>query len=140
MPCGLAAERLRGSALTHRDWIMADGERGRLRQRWRELFAEFDVVVCPAMPSPAFPHDHTEQWSRRVAIDGSSHDYADQLVWAGVASAPGLPATVLPIGASPTGLPIGAQVIGPMFEDRTSIRFAELVEHHVGGFTPPPLD
>jgi Asp-tRNA(Asn)/Glu-tRNA(Gln) amidotransferase A subunit family amidase len=58
----------------------------------------------------------------------------------GVASLPGLPATVLPIGASPAGLPIGAQVIGPTFEDRTPIHFAELVKRHLGGFTPPPLD
>ena len=137
---GPAAERTRGSALTHRDWILADGERARLRQRWRELFAAFDVVVCPGMPTPAFPHDHTDPLHRRVTIDGASHDYGDQLVWAGVATAPGLPATVLPIGASAAGLPIGAQVIGPMFEDRTPIRFAELVEHEFGGFTPPPLD
>jgi len=92
------------------------------------------------MPTPAFPHDHTDPLHRRVTIDGASHDYGDQLVWAGVATAPGLPATVLPIGASAAGLPIGAQVIGPMFEDRTPIRFAELVEHEFGGFTPPPLD
>jgi amidase len=35
---------------------------------------------------------------------------------------------------------IGAQVIGPMFADRTTLRFAELVERDFGGFTPPPLD
>jgi amidase len=57
-----------------------------------------------------------------------------------VATAPGLPATALPIGTSETGLPIGAQVIGPMFFDRTPLRFAELVERDFGGFTPPPLD
>ena len=73
-------------------------------------------------------------------IDGAWHDYADQLVWAGVASVPGTPATVLPIGTSEGGLPIGAQVIGPMFGDHTTIRFAELLEREIGGFTPPPLD
>jgi amidase len=26
-----------------------------------------------------------------------------------------------------------------MFEDRTPIRFAELLEKHFGGFVPPPL-
>ncbi|MDT7685007.1 MAG: amidase [Pseudonocardiales bacterium] len=137
---GPAAARLRGFALTHRDWLLADGERARLRQRWRELFTEFDVVVCPAMPTPAFPHDQTDMGSRRITIDGSSYDYGDQLAWAGVATAPGLPATALPIGTSETGLPIGAQVIGPMFSDRTTLRFAELVERDFGGFTPPPLD
>jgi amidase len=62
------------------------------------------------------------------------------LALAGVATLPGLPATALPIGTSHDGLPIGVQAIGPMFEDRTTIRFAELVEHEFGGFTPPPLE
>jgi Asp-tRNA(Asn)/Glu-tRNA(Gln) amidotransferase A subunit family amidase len=57
----------------------------------------------------------------------------------GVASAPGLPATVAPIGSSEEGLPIGLQIIGPMFEDRTTIRFVELIEREFGGFVPPPL-
>jgi amidase len=30
------------------------------------------------------------------------------------------------------------QAIGPMYGDRTTIRFAELVERELGGFTPPP--
>ena len=75
----------------------------------------------------------------RIIIDGKPFDYADQLVWAGTASALGLPATVAPIGQSETGLPIGVQLIGLMFEDRTPIRFAQLLEREFRGFEPPPL-
>ena len=92
------------------------------------------------MPTPAFPHDQDpDQWNRRIIIDGKSFDYADQLVWSGTASALGLPATVAPIGQSEAGLPIGVQLIGPMFEDRTPIRFAQLLEREFRGFEPPPL-
>ena len=136
----LAAERTRGGVLSHRDWLAADTLRVQHRQRWRTLFTRFDVVLCPASPTPAFAHDHDpDLWNRRVTIDGEWHDYADQLVWSGIASVPGLPATVVPVGRSEEGLPIGAQLIGPMFEDHTTIRFAELLEREIGGFTPPPL-
>jgi amidase len=135
----LVAERGRGVVLSHRDWIAADGRRAVLRQRWRELFDEFDVVVYPVAPTPAFPHDHSPMETRRISIDGADHDYFDQIALAGVATLPGLPATALPVGSSDDGLPIGVQAIGPMFGDRATIRFAELVERELGGFTPPPL-
>jgi amidase len=135
----LAAERTRGVALSHRDWILGDGQRAVLRQQWRELFAEFDVVLFPVMPTPAFGHDHGAIAERRIDIDGTDYDYFDQIALAGVATLPGLPATALPIGTSAEGLPIGVQAIGPAYEDRTTLRFAELAERLVGGFTPPPL-
>jgi amidase len=135
----LAAERTRGAVLRHRDWLAADQTRARHREQWRQLFAEFDVVLCPASPTPAFHHDHTaDLWSRRIVVDGNPFDYADQLVWAGTATTPGLPATVAPIGRSEAGLPIGVQLIGPMLEDRTPIRFAALLEREFLGFEPPP--
>jgi Asp-tRNA(Asn)/Glu-tRNA(Gln) amidotransferase A subunit family amidase len=43
----------------------------------------------------------------------------DQLAWPGIATLPGLPATAIPIGLSPQGLPIGVQIVGPWLEDRT---------------------
>jgi amidase len=135
----LAAERTRGIVLSHRDWIQDSARRAVLRQGWRELFAEFDVVVFPVTPTPAFPHDHSPQSTRKLDIDGAAHDYLDQLALAGVATLPGLPATVLPLGTSADGLPIGVQAIGPAYGDRTTIRFAELVEREIGGFAPPPL-
>jgi len=136
----LAAERLRGIALSHRDWIMADGARARLRAQWRELFKTFDAVICPVMPTPAYPHDHSdEQESRRINIDGKDYVYPDQLAWPGIASLPGLPATAIPIGLSPEGLPLGVQIVGPWLEDRTPLKLAELIEREFGGFVPPPM-
>jgi amidase len=135
----LDAERSRGTVLSHRDWLAADARRAVLRRRWHELFDEFDVVVYPVAPTPAFPHDHSPMATRRISIDDADHGYFDQIALAGVATLPGLPATALPIGRSDEGLPIGVQAIGPMYGDRTTIRFAELAEREFGGFTPPPL-
>jgi amidase len=134
-----AAWQTRGAVLGHRDWILADGARVRLRAQWRELFREFDVVLAPPMPTPAYPHDHSpDQRQRRIDIDGKAYPYLDQIYWPGVATVVGLPATAAPIGLSDTGLPIGVQIIGPILEDRTTIRFAELIEQEFGGFVAPP--
>ncbi|MBB6374527.1 amidase [Pseudonocardia eucalypti] len=134
----LDAARLRAMVFSHRDWIEANNRRELHRHGWRRLFAEFDAVVCPITPTPAFPHDHNpDPMQRRLDIDGVGHPYFDQLVWAGLATMPGLPATAIPAGRSPEGLPVGVQLIGPMFEDRTPLRLAELLEQKIGGFRAP---
>jgi amidase len=136
----LAAERLRGIVLSHRGWVLDEGARGRLRGQWRELFKTFDAVICPIMPTPAYPHDHSpEQEARRIDIDGKPYSYPDQLAWPGIATLPGLPATAIPIGFSPEALPIGVQIVGPWLEDLTPLKLAELIEREFGGFVPPPM-
>jgi amidase len=136
----LAAERLRGIALSHRDWVLADGARARLRAQWRELFGTFDAVICPVMPTPAYPHVHSnDQEARRINVDGKDYVYPDQLAWPGIATLPGLPATAIPLGLSPEGLPVGVQIVGPWLEDRTPLKLAELIEREFGGFVPPPM-
>ncbi|MFF4381703.1 amidase [Kitasatospora sp. NPDC001547] len=134
----LEARLLRGMVLSHRDWIEANTRRELHRHGWRQLFAEYDAVVCPITPTPAFPHDHDpDPRERRLDIDGVAYPYFDQLVWAGLATMPGLPSTAVPAGRSPEGLPVGVQIIGPMFEDRTPLRLAELLEQRIGGFRAP---
>jgi amidase len=136
----LAAERLRGITQSHRDWLLDDGARARLRVQWRELFKSFDAVICPIMPTPAYPHDHSPvQETRRIKIDGKDYVYPDQLAWPGIATLPGLPATAIPLGLSPDGLPVGVQIVGPWLEDRTPLKLAELIEREFGGFVPPPM-
>jgi amidase len=136
----LAAERLRGIALSNRDWVTADGGRARLRAQWRELFKTFDAVICPVMPTPAYLQDQSpDQELRRITIDGKDYPYPDQLAWPGIATLPGLPATAIPLGLSPEGLPVGVQIVGPWLEDRTPLKLAELIERAFGGFVPPPM-
>ncbi len=134
----LDAARLRAMVLSHRDWVEANNRRELHRHGWRQLFTEFDAVVCPITPTPAFPHNHNGGLeNRHIDIDGVAYPYFDQLVWAGMATMPGLPATAIPTGLSPDGLPVGVQLIGPMFEDRTPLRLAELLEQKIGGFRTP---
>jgi amidase len=136
----LAAEGMRGAVMSHRDWMIARMARASLQQQWSMLFREWDVVLCPVAPVAAIPHDHSSpQDARRIEIDGQGYPYDETfLVWAGLATAPGLPATAVPAARSQTGLPIGVQIVGPYLEDRTTIAFAELIEREFGGFVPPP--
>ncbi len=120
--------------------MLDDGARAWLRAQWRELFGTFDAVICPIMPTQAYPHDHSpDQEMRRISIDGKDHCYLDQLAWPGIATLPGLPATAIPTGFAADGLPVGVQIVGPWLEDRTPIKLAELIEREFGGFVPPPL-
>lgn len=134
----LEAARLRAIVFSHQEWMEANYRREQHRHAWRQLFAVFDAVVCPVTPTPAFPHDHTpDLLERTIDIEGVEYPYLDQLVWAGLATMPGLPATAIPAGRSPEGLPVGVQLIGPMSEDRTPLRLAELLEQKIGGFQAP---
>jgi amidase len=135
----LKAWRTRAPLLSHHQWMAAEIARARLRQQWAALFREFDVVLCPAFSVVAFPHDQKPDAElRTIDIDGETHPYLSLIVWSTVATPPGLPATVMPVSHSTAGLPIGVQIIGPLFEDRTTLGFAALLEREFGGFARPP--
>jgi amidase len=134
----LMAARLRGMTMSHAAWVRTNRIANGLRSRWQALFRDIDVIVCPPMPTTAFPHDHSLARTRQLDVDGKKIPYYDQLAWAAVATLTGLPATVAPIGLDASGLPIGVQIIGGYLEDRTTIAFAGLIERESGGFTPPP--
>jgi amidase len=59
------------------------------------------------------------------------------LFWISFATHTGLPATVVPVGLTKAGLPVGMQVIGPYLEDATSIDVAAKIEEVLGGFRSP---
>jgi hypothetical protein len=60
--------------------------------------------------------------------------YNDQAFWVSHASLPGLPAVAAPTGRTPGGLPVGAQIVGPLYEVDTAIAFAELLGDAIGGY------
>ncbi len=124
--------------LSHRDWLETNYQRSYVRHLWRQVFAAWDVVLCPVMPTTAFAHDHGDENTRVLAVDGRPISYNSQAMWCGIANMAGLPATAVPAGLDADGLPIGLQAVGPYLEDRTPIAFAGLLAEVIGGFVPPP--
>jgi amidase len=116
-------------------------ERRRMAARaaWGRYFEGVDVFLCPANFTPAFPHDTRPFDERTIATPEGDRPYDNQPFWTAHASLPGLPAVAAPIGTTPGGLPVGAQILGPLHEDDTAITFAELLADVVGGYERPPL-
>jgi hypothetical protein len=46
--------------------------------------------------------------------------------------------SVAPCGFTSGGLPVGVQIVGPQYADRTCIHFARLLEREFQAFVPPP--
>ena len=127
----LAAYRLRGISANHAEWIRASRVRAALRGQWLNLLQEVDIVLCPPMPSLAFPHDHAPQRSRQLDVDGKKIPYNDLMAWAGVATLNGLPATTMPNGRAENGLPIGVQVLAPALGELVMFQAARVLEQSV---------
>jgi amidase len=138
----VSVDRPVGDAIsgTHRAWLDLDVERSRLRRQWADWFRDFDVLMCPVMPMPAFPHDHEGTIADRfVTINGERRNHVETLGWTGLIGVVYLPSTVVPVGRTSTGLPVGAQLVGPYLEDRTPLFVAKGLVDLVGGYQPPPL-
>jgi amidase len=88
----------------------------------------------------AHEHDHTDIKKRVVQFNGHEINYWDVIgPWNSLSLVSYLPATVAPIGFTPTGLPIGVQIIGPYLEDHTPIQFAMLLEEQLTGSFKVPV-
>jgi amidase len=108
--------------------------------RWESCFTDFDIVLCPAAPCTAPPLSDVPSEVRMVTIDGIAYP-ADQIgAWSQISSLGKLPATVVPLGlGAVSGLPIGAQLLGPYLEDHTPLAFAVALEAEGAlAFSPPP--
>lgn len=122
-------------------------QREMLRQAWHEFFTQYDLVLAPVSPTVAFEHDHrgidrpdpvSAGQARTTTVSGEQRPYFDGLQWPSLALVADLPATAVPTGRFVDGLPAGIQLIGPYLEDRTTLRFAQLLERELGGATVPP--
>jgi amidase len=130
---------VRGSTLSHRDWLKLNNERHGLRRVFAAFFQAWDILLCPAAVSAALPHDHSpERWRRRITVNGKSVPSTDNLFWQGYSGVVHLPSTVGPAGVLGSGLPVAYQAIAASGHDRTAIAFSRFVEREIGGFVPPP--
>jgi amidase len=132
------ARALRAAAMSHREWLVLEEERNRLRWVWHEFFKDYDLLLCPLVPFAAPIHDPTPALDRLFSINGKQIPFTTTLFWAGLTGLTYLPATGIPTGLSKEGMPIGIQIVGPQFGDLACIEFAKLMEKQYRGYVPPP--
>jgi amidase len=133
------ARALRAAVLSHRDWLAANEARHRMRHAWAEFFTSHDLLLCPVAPVAALPHDQQgERYQRTMPVNGARVPVTDHLFWAGYSGVAYLPSTAAPCGFTPGGLPVGVQIVGPQYGDRTCLAFAKLLEREFQGFVAPP--
>ena len=130
-------------AAYHREWVGWVETREQQRAAWARFFTDHDVLLAPVINVAAFPHD----WepgspfgiaSRRITVRGEEISQGRLTGWCGIFGVMHLPATVVPVGFTSSGLPVGIQIVGPYLEDRTTLHVASLIEEALGGFTRPP--
>lgn len=116
-----------GQTMSLAGWFDLLDAQARNRRAWSRLFDEFDAVVTPANVVTAFPHRDDPYNERRLTVAGQDASYDAQLVWAGLATYPGLPATAFPAGTTVDGLPVGLQVVTDYRDDQRAIAIADLL-------------
>jgi amidase len=125
---------------SHLSWLHNHQTRTLLRRVWASWFRDFDVMLCPVTPMPAFPHDHHGSiGDRSVTINGQERSQVDALAWTGLIGVGYLPSTVVPVGRTAMGLPVGVQIVGPYLEDRTPLFVGARLAELVGGYQTPPV-
>ncbi|PYP88977.1 MAG: Asp-tRNA(Asn)/Glu-tRNA(Gln) amidotransferase GatCAB subunit A [Blastocatellia bacterium AA13] len=90
---------------------------------FREAFSLCDIIATPVAPTTAFEIGEL--------IDDPLKMYLQDIYTVTVNLA-GVPAIVLPCGASTAGLPIGIQLIGPHFEEARLLTAAHNLERVIG--------
>ena len=133
------ARATRAAVSSHRDWLAANEARYRMRLAWAEFFTKYDLLLCPAAGTAAFPHDQKgERHDRTLVVNGKRVPVTDHLFWAGYTGVSFLPSSAAPCGFTPSRLPVGVQIVGPQYGDLTCLAFARLLEREFQPFVPPP--
>ncbi len=121
-----------GQRATASDWFDLLDAQARCETAWDEVFGGQSFVLAPPAPVVAVPEREGRVFDGTVTINGREESSAAALAWAGIATFPNLPSTVLPV-STVDGLPCGMQVIGPRWSDLDCIATAKSIGEIVGG-------
>jgi len=112
------------------DWFDLLDAQSANQAQWAALFETYDFVIAPPAPVLAIPHSDKRAFDQPMRINGDDVPGASGLAWAGIATFPHLPSSVLPIGSGTyegAELPCGIQVMGPLMSDLDCIEAAQAI-------------
>lgn len=119
-----------GKRASATDWFDLLDAQAASAAQWEALFETYDFVLAPPAPVLAVPHSDKAVFRVTISINGRDEPGGSGLIWSGMATFPGLPSTIVPIGSGTylgAELPCGMQVIGPRWADLDCIAAAEAI-------------
>jgi aspartyl-tRNA(Asn)/glutamyl-tRNA(Gln) amidotransferase subunit A len=119
---GLAAVVAAGERILAVDYVAADAVRTTLGRQMAEFHQKYDLLLTPMMPVPALPvgQDLNDPATERHWIDWSPFSYPFNMTRQ--------PAASIACGLTGAGLPIGLQIVGPLYADARVLRAARAFE------------
>lgn len=110
-------------------YMKAQKIRTMIFNQFKEAFKEVDIIVLPTSPTDAF--------KLREISDNPVQMYNND-IFTTVANLSGLPAISIPAGLSKSNLPLGMQIIAPMYQEQLMLNVAYALEQsmHIN-FSPP---
>jgi aspartyl-tRNA(Asn)/glutamyl-tRNA(Gln) amidotransferase subunit A len=127
---------MQGTEVSAVNYIRAHKFRKELRTEFVRVLKNFDILIVPTTPLTAPGFDE-----QTVNIGGKTLQIYQALSRLTIAfDSTGLPAISIPVGFSKDNMPVGAQIIGPPFEEEKILSLActyERVNDSLMKFTPP---
>jgi aspartyl-tRNA(Asn)/glutamyl-tRNA(Gln) amidotransferase subunit A len=119
---GLVAVAGEGEQLRGIDYVAADMIRTTLGQRMAAFHQRYDLLLTPMMPVAALPvgQDLNDPATERSWVDWSPFSYPFNMTRQ--------PAATVPCGLTKGGLPIGLQIVGPLYAEDRVLRAARAFE------------
>lgn len=117
-----------GRLIPATDYINAQRVRRLLQQEFRPLWKQVDCLLTPTTPTGA-----PRIGQATIDLDGQEEEVrvASTRFVRGI-NVLGLPALSLPCGFDEEGLPLGLQIIGPMFQEATILQVGAALEDALG--------
>ncbi|HKO34864.1 MAG TPA: amidase [Pyrinomonadaceae bacterium] len=107
-------------------------ERERMSEGLLQWMRTTGLILAPVGATVAFEHG-----AERVEVGGKSISVFRAFSYSQTFNVLGLPSATVPAGRTANGLPIGVQVVGRPFEERSVLSAAGIIEAALGVLTPP---
>ncbi|PSR18838.1 glutamyl-tRNA amidotransferase [filamentous cyanobacterium CCP3] len=117
-----------GQGVTAADYLKAEAQRGEILHNFLDFFEQYDILLVPSASVLPFPITQMAV----LNINGNAlGNVVDYFAITYTLSLTGLPVVSIPCGWTPSGLPVGMQVVGPPQAETQLLRFAYFLQEQL---------
>ncbi len=124
-----------GESLSAEDYFAALDRREHFVRAWQSFLTN-QILICPVMMTTAFPHCPRDT---SVTVDGVEYPYSYVADYCRPFNLTGQPVVTIPVARDDDGLPIGIQIVGPLWTDARLLVIAKAIATIVEPIGRPTL-